>query len=194
MRHTANDLGAVRCFRPGWWLAKPGPNLIGARFGTAPEPGPRPGYTWYQILLGLIADWLTSLPDCPFGPTSGRRRWAIAFRKPAVRGLNTGEEITTMATPDKSNEFFLPLELGRLKFRASFCETVCFLLSGETTTCKSWFYTEERTVELLKYIGLGKKKCRICDQNLTLYLTYLELSDLNQICAVLFANLFPFRR
>ena len=44
------------------------------------------------------------------------------------------------------------------------------------------------------YIGLGKKKCRICDWNLTLYLTYLELSDLNQICAVLFANLLPFRR
>ena len=44
------------------------------------------------------------------------------------------------------------------------------------------------------YIGLGKKKCRICDRNLTLYLTYLELSDFSQICAVLFANLLSFRR
>ena len=43
-------------------------------------------------------------------------------------------------------------------------------------------------------IGLGKKECRICDRNLTLYLTYLELSNLSQICAVLFANLLPFRR
>ena len=40
-------------------------------------------------------------------------------------------------------------------------------------------------------IGLGKKKCRICDRNLTLYLTYLELSDFSQIFAVLFANLLP---
>ena len=39
-------------------------------------------------------------------------------------------------------------------------------------------------------IGLGKKKCRICDRNLTHYLTYLELSDLNQMWAVLL----PFRR
>ena len=46
----------------------------------------------------------------------------------------------------------------------------------------------------LKYIALGKKKCRICDRNLTLYLTYLELSDLSQIWAVLFANLLSFRR
>ena len=44
------------------------------------------------------------------------------------------------------------------------------------------------------HIGLGKKKCRICVRNLTLCLTYLELSDLSQICAVLFANLLPFRR
>ena len=46
----------------------------------------------------------------------------------------------------------------------------------------------------LPNIGFGKKKCRICDRNLTLYLTYLELSDLSQIYAVLFANLLPFRR
>ena len=48
-------------------------------------------------------------------------------------------------------------------------------------------------LEGLQYIGLGKKKCRIFNRNLTLYLTYLELSDLSQICGVLFANLLPFR-
>ena len=69
------------------------------------------------------------------------------------------------------------------------------LTNNDDSDCgssSSWTELDEEVPE--QNIGLVKKKCRICDRNLTLYLTCLELSDLSQICAVLFANLLPIRR
>ena len=67
------------------------------------------------------------------------------------------------------------------------------LLVSSPNECKFGELTSFKLCRF-QYIGLGKKKCRICDRNLTLYVTFLELSVLSQICSVLFENLLPFRR